>query len=315
MAGRGNSALVLLLLAGLMTSAWARSFQLPESWQPVSIRNPLVREAESLRAWLLQPEDGSPFPAVVLLHGCAGLMARHQAWAEELVEWGYAALIVDSFENRGGRPICRAWDGVWAKYNRLRPADAAAALAYLAAEPTIDAGRVALMGWSYGATITIKTLREPVSARAKPPADGTLPYRPLHYKAGIAFYPSCWQYLRYLKGPGSYSASAPLLILQGEADNWTLPLHCRRLQNQSRNSRFPVSLRLYPDAYHGFDDRSLLIQRLWGVRLESEMQPWGNVIIGYSKSAHQAARKDVRAILERYLSPQSSETPSDGGSP
>ena len=47
-------------------------------------------------------------PAIVLMHGCGGmvdtrgeLVARHRDWAERFARWGFVALTLDSFGPRG----------------------------------------------------------------------------------------------------------------------------------------------------------------------------------------------------------------------
>ena len=60
---------------------------------------------ETINATLYRPFGPGPFPAVVLLHGCAGVLDKHTGWARQLSEWGYAALIVDSFST-GGSSVC-----------------------------------------------------------------------------------------------------------------------------------------------------------------------------------------------------------------
>jgi dienelactone hydrolase len=57
----------------------------------------------TLQAFLYRPAGPGPFPAVVALHGCAGLYGRdaslsprHVAWAERLTAKGFAVLFPDS---------------------------------------------------------------------------------------------------------------------------------------------------------------------------------------------------------------------------
>ncbi len=50
---------------------------------------------------LMKPAGNGPFPAIVMLHGCAGIEATHNTWASRLKSWGYVTLIVDSFGPRG----------------------------------------------------------------------------------------------------------------------------------------------------------------------------------------------------------------------
>ena len=78
-----------------------------------------------------------PFPAVVALHGCAGLYGkngdlspRHRDWAERLVAKGFIVLFPDSFGSRGAGPQCKLEDRV-TRPAYERKADAVAARRYL----------------------------------------------------------------------------------------------------------------------------------------------------------------------------------------
>ena len=66
-------------------------------------------------AQLLRPSGAGPFPAIVAMHGCGGLLnnkgqlrSREMDWAERFVAAGYAVLFPDSFTARGVREICTA---------------------------------------------------------------------------------------------------------------------------------------------------------------------------------------------------------------
>ena len=52
-------------------------------------------------AWEYRPEGAGPFPAVVLLHGCHGVMASNHEWGRWFRDRGYVALVVDSWSARG----------------------------------------------------------------------------------------------------------------------------------------------------------------------------------------------------------------------
>jgi dienelactone hydrolase len=69
------------------------------------------------------------------------------------------------------------------------------------------------------------------------------------FKAAVAFYPWCL--------PGLGQLNAPLLILIGEADDWTPASRCRDMLIHSERlggkMDHGVTLRLYPGAHHGFD--------------------------------------------------------------
>jgi hypothetical protein len=85
-----------------------------------------------LTGQLYQPAGGGPFPAVVFLHGCAGIDPVQGHWAYRLQQWGYVVLLVDSFGPRGVTNLCAspvALSPMDLQYVRMP--DAYAAQAYL----------------------------------------------------------------------------------------------------------------------------------------------------------------------------------------
>src|SRR5882724_11116880 len=107
---------------------------------------------QRLSGQLALPDGPGPFPAMILMHGCAGVGRADRGWAGALVSWGYAAFVVDSFTGRGLREVCtqsRALVGT------QRVPDAYGALAILGRHPRIDATRIGLMGFSHGGGTTL----------------------------------------------------------------------------------------------------------------------------------------------------------------
>jgi dienelactone hydrolase len=90
-----------------------------------------------------RPDGEGPFPAVVVLHGCAGYFGTMPTLADRLKSWGYAALAVDSLGPRGIADQCGA-------LFIEQAIDAYAPLNYLSRQPFVDPGRVAVLGFSMG---------------------------------------------------------------------------------------------------------------------------------------------------------------------
>ena len=59
---------------------------------------------------LYKPDGRGPFPALVLLHGCQGVVRQTQTWAHWLRERGYVALVMDSFGPRNDPADCKGED-------------------------------------------------------------------------------------------------------------------------------------------------------------------------------------------------------------
>ena len=184
----------------------------------------------TLKGMLKKPPGDGPFPAIVLLHGCGGIQPRRDhRWAQRLAGWGYVTLQVDSFRPRGISNVCTYSGRDSVDMVEKRVNDAYDAKRYLAGLPFVDKGSIAVMGWSHGGMTTLQALYKEKAA----------PFR-----AAVALYPSCRRILTGL--------NAPLLILIGEADDWTPAERCVSMIPEGKGSS-EVTLKVYPGAFHGFD--------------------------------------------------------------
>ena len=183
---------------------------------------------------LKKPGGDGPFPAVVLLHGCAGWRGRNIEWFSKLVNWGYVALQVDSFGPRNESNICYSSNEEWVIWRMKGAQDAHDAKNYLAQLSFIDKNRIAVIGWSYGGMAAIQTIDKSteIKNRGNP------------FKAAIAFYPYCYTKLENFE--------SPLLILIGELDKVVPAALCQK-QMVSETSIPEVVLKIYPGAKHQFE--------------------------------------------------------------
>jgi len=245
---------------------------------------PLRRDL-TLAGALSLPASGNPAPAVVLMHGCSGVSATHRAWATTLHGWGYAALVLDSFGARGVHSVCET-GGVTSEE---RVEDAFAALRTLAAHPGIDAGRIALMGFSHGGGTVLVAAAPLIARRYATPGAPT-------FRALIAFYPRCEA--RY---PGT-PLPAPLRIHIGALDNWTPAAPCETLTAMLQRAGADARIAVYPDAHHGFDStRQGPLIRLPNVSVYGTRRRGATV--GPNPVAAERARDNVRRELEEILGP------------
>src|SRR4051794_7013796 len=83
---------------------------------PVSALEPveIPHGDATLRGFVYRPEGPGPFPGIVALHGCRGLINRSgritsqfSDWGDRLAAAGIAALFPDSFGSRGLTSQCR----------------------------------------------------------------------------------------------------------------------------------------------------------------------------------------------------------------
>ncbi len=220
----------------------------------------------TLTAELTKPNGNGPFAAVVMLHGCLGMWKPWgDPWSERLKRWGYVALQVDSFGPRGySEGVCGSPFSVGPQ---TRSADAHAAKVYLATVPYVDEDRIAVIGMSHGGWATLAAVENSY-------LDG--PTRTDPFQAAVALYPHCTQVL--------YRLDAPLLILIGEADDWTWAFRCKRMEMKGP-TRHALTLKVYSGATHSFDvdipDRQYL---------------------GHAMKFHPSATRDAVARVWTFLS-------------
>lgn len=234
-------------------------------------------------------------PAIVLMHGCAGmrnargeLSGRDRDWAERFAAWGFVTLMLDSFGPRGLRSICELKDRPLQPWIE-RSADAYAALAYLTARPDVDPGAVWVLGWSHGGSSVLGVVR--------PNAAGRRPGGP-QFKAAIAFYPGCGAASRN----GHYRSTVPLLVLQGAADDWTPAAPCVEMTERLKAVGAPVQMVVYADAHHGFDQPGGAVRYLPEVFNPAAPGERG-AHVGTDAAARRAAIGDVARFVEGQRRP------------
>jgi dienelactone hydrolase len=239
----------LLLALALTVAATAAAAQRTVNFVSLDGKTNLI-------AHLSRPEGEAPRPALVLMHGCSGLLNKggrilpiYRAWMRALVVQGYVVLTVDSASSRGLGQTCSAGPERIAMW-RDRPKDAYAALQYLQTQPFVQADRVGLMGWSQGGGALLLSINARSFGR---PADLARDFR-----AAVAFYPGgCSERLQSRPftqaEPASWTTQVPLLVLSGEADTWTPFPPCEAFIAGAKARGSPVELKSYPSAMHAFD--------------------------------------------------------------
>ncbi len=238
-----------------------------------TVRFPSADGRTDLTGYLFSPSGAGPHPAIVMLHGRAGLYSgrvssqctlvapgipspcdgdtlsqRHLAWTAYWIARGYLVLHVDSFGPRGvahgfGRHTHGAPDRDEVNELTVRPLDAEGALAWLAARQEVNPARIMLQGWSNGASTALNVMQRQADRAAGSPA----------FAAALVFYPGCGRQALLSRTP---ALDRPVQVLLGGADEEVSPTTCQRVLQRVlriRQARAPV-VTVYPGATHDFDD-------------------------------------------------------------
>lgn len=232
-----------LVLTFLIGVTQPESADVPPQARAVEVSFAAAGSRANLRltGLLYRPDRPGPIPAVILLHECAGITNVLHRWGATVRQWGYAALVVDSFGPRNEGDLCSRSGGpttISTQYERMP--DAYAAKTYLAAQPFIDKNRIGLMGWGHGGWAVLFAVDEVYLTE----------FAASPFTAAIAVYPWC--------GPTRlYKLNAPLLILIGDADDWMPASRCRDMLGRSGLSEastpHSATLKVYPGAHSRFD--------------------------------------------------------------
>lgn len=189
-------------------------------------------------------------PAVVLLHAGGGWETPVTGqYAKALNTAGFVTLEPRLFRNASER----------------KPSPAAytphvyGALHYLAARPDVDPKKIAVAGFSHGGVLSVNAATEWAATTYGGP-------NALKFAAHAPFYPVCWGYVAFMKArpkipflpSDAYSkwTHTPVKIFAGGLDDYDDrdPKACEAfIAEIPPEYRSAFSVKLYPDATHGWD--------------------------------------------------------------
>jgi carboxymethylenebutenolidase len=191
-----------------------------------------------LAAYLPETQS-APLPAVVALYGAGGTVSGMDRYASLLAAQGFAVYILHYFDRTDTKSVDKPailrnfplwmktlWDAV----------------SFVETQPQVDGQRIALLGFSLGAYLSLANSAIDHRVQAVVEFFGGMP-KEMHL------------FMRRL---------CPVLILHGEADQ-TVPVEeAYQLQKLLEKKGISYEIRIYPGAGHGFEDE--IIWRDAGLR-------------------------------------------------
>jgi len=197
-------------------------------------------------------------PAVVVVHGSAGLDSRGELYSYNLNQIGIATLEIDLWAARGW------YGGVTGRPRTVTETlpDTFGALYFLAENVSIiDADRIGVMGFSWGGAVSMLSASTDRSIPLRWPGVGSYKYK---FAAHNPHYPICWAYNTYKVQvapsvfypvyPFTQTTGKNIFIQTGELDDYDTPTSCSTLISTLPSAtQETFDLTVYKGATHGFD--------------------------------------------------------------
>jgi dienelactone hydrolase len=221
---------------------------------------PVAASEETYRTLL--PSGAAPHPAVLIVPGCSGFAATtgtsiYDERGADLQAAGYLVVFVD-YVGRRLQNNCAHVSQSEVSTDILEAAN------WTRDQPGVDANRIFVIGWSYGAGGVLAALK-------------AMPANPSVTKA-VMYYPVC-------RGAGRWPTTVPGLMLLGAADDVASPALCAAVAKGVPTESLRVIT--YTNARHGFDQRGLP---------EGNDQPAGTPV--HNAEASVASWTAVREFLQ-----------------
>jgi len=233
----------VLALAHVVASASAQAGAVVEQIS-FEVINSFDRRAAVVGEMRIPDSKRERLPAVVIVNSTTGSDGRGAFYAEALNQAGIATFEIDMFQGRG----------IPASLVHNMP-HVFQSLRYLANHPRIDGARVGIMGFSYGAQVSLLTSSEEMTR--------TYSDRDLRFAAHLALYPQCWVLRKRsendkLLKPEMFMevTGRPVHILVGEKDDYDSFEGCRVfLAGLPAPAKPHYALSVYEGATFAWDSR------------------------------------------------------------
>jgi dienelactone hydrolase len=181
-------------------------------------------------------------PLVILVHGSGGIEENIAAWERVFASMGISTFAIDSFTGRG--IVSTVADQ--SQLGRLNMVlDLYRSLAVLAADPRIDPGRIAVMGFSRGGQATLYAALKRFQKMWNPSRIDPAVY--------IALYAPC--ITTYIDDTAV--TDHPIRIFHGRSDDWVEITPCRAYFERLKRTAKDVQMTEFPNTWHAYDYPSL----------------------------------------------------------
>lgn len=229
----------------------------------------IVRDEDSNKNYKihLNVDETKSKETVLIMHGCNGVSPHTFSWSEQVVKWGYNAVVFDSFYTYGHSNLCAK--GKENYFHSMRAAVDSRYLGEWIKKQSWSNGKVSFIGFSMGAVTGVSL----ATSNAHAEYDTV-------FNSVVSFYPTCPKYF------STRIVTTPFLVLTGEKDNWIILEDCKAMAESKRKD---LEMHFYPNAEHGWDIGTSGTSLCW----------LGTCTWGYNRSADVQSREVTREFLDR----------------
>jgi dienelactone hydrolase len=257
---------------------------------------------------IYKPPGNGPFPAIILLHACAGPASHLAYWVKNAVAAGYVAFVVDSFSPRSYPVSCRPQGPVTSPLagaiaaaglakpfpspvaNWFRVRDAYAALLHLSSLAFVDKQRIAAMGFSQGGRVSYLLASKQVAAIFSPSGP--------RFAGAVILYGECFSRQTGISNVLD-DIDRPVLALLGAKDTDGDPSECVPRLQADKDRAEPVSWQIYDGVGHAWDQPEFRVAQ----RRPYAGSPSGYVMYFYNEDVTEQSRQAAFAFLAQVLKP------------
>ncbi|MCH7335627.1 dienelactone hydrolase family protein [Acinetobacter sp. NIPH 2699] len=229
-------------------------------------------DGQRLIGYFAAPEINTPIAGVIVAPEWWGRNEYTEQRARELAEHGYAALAIDMYGDKKvttAVPQASEWMNQTFEHADTIVNRAQAGLATLAAQPEVNAEKLAAIGFCYGGKVVLDLARSGADVKTVATFHAVLSPKAPAEKGKV---------------------KAEILVLHGELDSMVTLDDVANFRQEMHDAEVDHEVIIFEDAKHGFSNP-----------LADERAKANNVDLGYNAEAERQGLEAMYELLDKHL--------------